>query len=375
MRGNMKLSLYRLTAAVLSIAVLITVFPAKAVKADTRRYTEEELQETIDGIIEWCREEYGAAGDETLFGERYLSGAGTSGCDWYPIGMSRSGWEEDYSLYLEALTAQVKERYKEEDKLDAAKATEWHRITLAVLACGGDPTALTYDESGAPINLIADGVYNRGLTENLGKQGINGWIWGLIALDSMRYEVPQGAYYTRDDIITQILCAQLDDGGYDLAAASADPDMTAMAIQALAPYYHSSKEYTYTRKGQEEPQTRTVRQVIDEATETLSRLQDEEGGYSSWGMANVESADQVLVALCSIGVDPQSDERFIKNGNTILDSVMSFRLEDGGFLHAKVYDEANPTSLPDESNPMAGYQTLYALTAVLRQMRGENTPL
>ena len=82
---------------------------------------------------------------------------------------------------------------------------------------GGDPTNIGTDENGLPINLIADGTYDRGKTTPLGRQGINGWIWGLITLDSMRYNIPDGAYYTRDDIIIEILRQQLSDGGFALS--------------------------------------------------------------------------------------------------------------------------------------------------------------
>ncbi len=80
---------------------------------------------------------------------------------------------------------------------------------------------------------------------SLGKQGINGWIWGLIALDSMRYEIPSDAFYTRDDIIKEILSRQLPSGGFTLSGTQPDPDITAMALQALAPYCESEKEYIY----------------------------------------------------------------------------------------------------------------------------------
>ena len=42
-------------------------------------------------------------------------------------------------------------------------------------------------------------------------------------------------WLTREKLIQVILDAQLTDGGWDLSADKADPDMTAMAIQALAP--------------------------------------------------------------------------------------------------------------------------------------------
>lgn len=80
---------------------------------------------------------------------------------------------------------------------------------------------------------------------SLGRQGINGLIWGLITLDSMYYEIPEGAYYSRDDIIVQILGLQLADGGWALTGSVSDPDITAMTLQCFAPYYNSEKEYTY----------------------------------------------------------------------------------------------------------------------------------
>ncbi len=72
------------------------------------------------------------------------------------------------------------------------------------------------DDEGNRIDLIADGTYDRGKTASLGRQGINGWIWGLIALDSLRYEIPEGGYYSREDLITEILCRQLADGALPL---------------------------------------------------------------------------------------------------------------------------------------------------------------
>ena len=74
--------------------------------------------------------------------------------------------------------------------------------------------------TGNPIDLIADGTYDRGRTTPLGRQGINGWIWGLIALDSLRYPIPDGAFYTRDDIILEILRQQLPDGGFALSGGA-----------------------------------------------------------------------------------------------------------------------------------------------------------
>ena len=358
----------RMAGGLLGLLLLLScVFgiPAKA-EADSAG----TARAIADGIIAWKKKENAAEPGGYLINEQYLELAGTTPGDWYPIGLGRFGISDNNTGYLAVIKDRIEERYRQPGKLSAAKATEWHRISLAILAMGGDPTHIGTDENGNPINLIADGTYDRGKTTPLGRQGINGWIWGLIALDSRRYEIPEDAYYTRDDILVEILRQQLDDGGFALSGKAADPDITAMAVQALAPYYNSEKTYTYKQKAVGQEETKTVRQIVDEALQCLSELQLNTGDFKSWGTENVESTDQVMVALCSLGLDPLTDERFIKNGKTLLDGILRYRREDGGFVHSYTYDPDNPTSLPDQSNTMAGEQTLYAMAALWRQANG-----
>lgn len=354
----------RIIAISAAVLCLLVYIPASAAEYKG----SEELLSVANGIINWKRLDNGAEDGGTFFSDKFLSLAGTTPGDWYPIGMSRLGISEDYDRYLAVLKAYVEEKYKEKNKLSAAKATEWHRISLAVLAAGGNPTNFGTDKDGNPINLIADGTYNR---EKLGRQGINGWIWGLIALDSLRYEIPEGSINTRDDIITEILCQQLSDGGFALYGKTSDPDITAMALQALAPYYTSKKVYRYTLKSSKQEISRTVKQVIDESLACLSRLQTDDGDFISWGTQNAESTAQAAVALCSLNIDLQKDARFIKNGKTLIDGILKYRMPDGGFAHSYTYDPDNPGSKPDKSNSMAGEQVLYALAAVIRQQKGQ----
>ena len=326
-----------------------------------------------EGIIAWKKADVGSAPDGYLLNDTCLALAGTTPGDWYPIGIGRLGIADNNAAYLAVIRDQVEQRYALPGKLSAAKATEWHRISLAVLAMGGDPTALGTDADGNPINLIADGTYDRGKTASLGRQGINGWIWGLIALDSLRYEIPDGAVSSRDDILLEILRRQLADGGFALSGKTADPDITAMALQALAPYRNSEKTYTYTQKSTGVQVTKTVRRAVEDAVACLSERQLDTGDFSSWGTENVESTDQVTVALCCLGIDPLTDPRFIKNGNTLMDGILRYRMADGGFVHSFTYDPDNPTSRPDQSNTMAGEQTLYTMAALWRQKNGMRT--
>lgn len=323
------------------------------------KYSVSDITEAIDGILAWKRVQQGVAEGQPLLSGELLTYAGSTAADWLPIGLSRYGAEDDYDSYLAALRTYVEQKYREPDKLDRTKATEWHRIALAVLACGGDPTHFGRDENGADINLIADGVYDRGKTADLGRQGLNGWLWGLITLDSMKYTIPAGASYTRTELVKTILSYQLSDDGFNLRVAqgsTVDPDITAMAIQSMGPYYRTS--------------TLNVKDPVDRALERLSQLQLDTADFRSWGTRNSESTSQVIISLCSVGIDPQNDPRFVKNGLNLLDALFYYQQEDGGFAHSYELDEGNPSAVPGESDSMATDQALLALVSVWRQAQG-----
>lgn len=341
------------------IMILCAVLPAYAATGGARPSDDEALS-VANGIIEWKKRSMGLSGSDNLLSPEYVSAAGSPAGDWYPIGLGRLGIDDDYEMYLAALRENVTERYANDGGLDAVKATEWHRITLAVLALGGDPTSFGRDSEGKPINLIADGVYNR---KNLGAQGINGLIWGLIALDAADFPVPDGAYYTRDGIIAELLSLRCSDGGFAFSGDHSDPDMTAMAITALAPYYGSEKAYEYELASGEK-KAESVREAIDGALERLSEMQLETGDFRSYGLRNSGSVCQVIVALCSLGIDPFSDVRFIKNGVTLWDGLMIYKNSDGGFI-----GNLSEGNMP--SGSMAGEQALYAMAAFMRLKRGE----
>lgn len=358
-----------LTALLLCAVFLLVPFSYVA-------YAEEASDTPLSiaqGIIDWKKSDVDSSPDGYLLNDAFLALAGSTAGDWYPIGLSRLGKADNYAGYLAVLREFVEERYRQPGKLSAAKATEWHRITLSVLAAGGDPTAFGTDENGRPIDLIADGTYDRGKTTPLGRQGVNGWIWGLIALDTKRYAIPADASYTRDDILTEILSEQLSDGGWALSGSVSDPNLTAMAVQSLAPYYTDEKTYVYLRKSINTETKATVHKSVDEALACLSVMQLADGDFKSWGTQNVESTDQVIIALCCLGIDPLTDARFIKNGHTLLDGVLRYRQSDGGFAHSFAFDPENPNALPGQSDSMAGEQTLLAMAALWRQQNGMRT--
>lgn len=370
----MKAFCTKFVVLILVIATVTSLFASPlAACADETSVADvyEQLQNVRDELVGWKKTTLGIAVDEDMLDTEMLSLVGSTAGDWYPFGLARGGYTDNFDGYLACVNDYVSKRYQTKQKLHAAKATEWHRIALAVLACGGDPTRAGNDGN---IDLIADGTYNRtdGTKGILGKQGINGYIWGLIALDSYGYAVAENAAYDRKDIIATLLSLQLADGGWALAGNTADPDITSMTVTALAPYYNSEDEYVYANKNlSDKPLSRTVRDCVDDAVACLSAMQLDGGDYFGWGSANCESTVWVAVALASLGRDVTTDVDFVKNGNTLIDGIMKYRNTDGGFIHSYKYDSANPSAKTDESNTMTGEQTLYGITALLRLYEGK----
>lgn len=301
-------------------------------------------QETLDALAaaQGCTA-------ETLLQSDKLT-AGDSVSDWVAIAVSRAGTEGDTSAYRKALERYVTRMYRE-GGLDRLRATEWQRTALTALALGADPTAFGRDKNGRSVNLLADGVYQFTAAKSLGTQGLNGWIFGLIALDSARFAVPEDAVYTRATILQALVAAQEPEGGFGLTVGNSDVDLTAMTLQALAPYQNSTVTYTGSSG-----ESVTIREMVRRALAWLSDQQTAEGDFISWDAANLESTAQVIIALCSLGVDPATDARFVKNGISAVDGLMRYRLDDGTFRHI----------LTDGSDVMAMEQALLAQEAMER---------
>lgn len=340
--------------------LLLLSFSLFSINAQAKEYTTEELNEAASEIINWQVND--STTTKQIFNSKILLNAGSESSDWFAIGVGRLGRNANYLDYQALLSNYVSQKYQEKDLLSKQKATEWHRIGLAYLAVGGDPTKLTFDGDKI-IDLVKDGTYDRGKVKKLKNQGINGLIFALILLDAMNYDIPNGVNDTRADIISQLLDAQNKDGGFSLTKKDdSDVDITAMTITALAPYYNSEEEISL-----ENQKKIKISDVIEQSLSFLSEKQTKDAGFESWGTPNPESAAQVIIALTALNRNPQTDKQFIKNDKNLIDFLMSFQMKDGGFVHSFDYDKENPNSKPNESNAMASQQVLTALGATIRQ--------
>lgn len=271
---------------------------------------------------------------------------------WNVFALARAGVEVPegtYEAYLAAVEEYVKENINEKEQLHATKPTENEKVIIALTAIGVDVTNV----SGH--NLLA-GLSNMAYTTG---QGLNSGIYGLLAFDCGAYTIPEdaeGETATRDALVDLLLSLEISGGGWALWGATPDPDMTAMTIQALAPYY---KDTAYAKN-------KEVKASVDHALDVLSGMQNENGAFSApWVGVTAESVAQVVTAVCELGIDPATDSRFVKNGKTMLDALCDFAVEGGGFAHSI------KTGGEKIVNPMATQQSFYALNAYMRLAHGQ----
>ena len=248
--------------------------------------------------------------------------------DWVALGLARDGVKLDDAYYKE-VCAYVAENINDKGQLSSRLSTENSRRILALTALGRDVTNVAGHDL---LTGLSDLSY-------VTRQGLNGAVYALLALDCGGYDVPEGGTATREALINAILDKALPTGGWAYSGSEADPDMTAVAIQALAPYYGGNE---------------SVKSAVDKALEGLSAMQTENGGFISNGSENCESSAQVVIALTALGIDPEMDVRFVKNGKSALDALCSYAVDGGGFKHIAA------DAAPDAVATQQGYCALVA---------------
>ncbi len=284
--------------------------------AESNINTVDRAQDLVDGIVALQLQKDSADSVQAWIDNGLTQNAGLTS-EWYAFALSQSG-DYDFSAYERALLSYL-------DTHTVASASSRLKYALVLSSIGSTDSYISVCLNGA-----------------IGKQGVVSWIYGLHFLNN-GYE---SAAYTRTEVLETLLSLQHEDGGWSITGNSGDVDVTAMAVQALSVAYGADADVT---------------ESVDAALAFLSAKQKASGGFSSYGVENPESAAQVIVALSSLHIDFQTDTRFIKNGNTMLDAILDFRLEDGSFSHTS----------GGVSNENATVQVYYAMVAYFRLMNGE----
>lgn len=276
----------RLLALVSVISCLLICTGALSASADSLPDGVAQAQEIRDRILAF--EANGSSTQEWL--DTTLAEQAGTGAEWYVLCLAQSG-DYDFSAYEQALIA-----YLDANSIPSATTRQKYALLLAAVG-----------STDAYISATADST--------AGALGVMSYAYGL-HLAHNGYSVS----LSTDQIMQEILALQNRDGGWAISGTVSDADVSAMVLQALAPHYE---------------QNAALSDAVDRALAMLSAQQTDAGGYLSYGVENPESAAQVAIALCALGIDPCTDARFIKNGNTLFDAMDAFALPTGGYAHAK----------------------------------------
>lgn len=275
--------------------------------------------------------------------------------EWAVLGQARAKvpLSEAYiAAYYEKVVAYVKANIgsdgilRKPDDKNTPVITDNERIILALTAIGKDPANV-----GGKNLLTA--LQNKDIMQvtNTSDTDINGLVFGLLALNSGNYT--QDSYW-----LVQAILTQQNEGGSWSASADTKPvgdvDMTAMALQALAPYYNEGGDTT-------------VNAAVDKALQWLSAK------YKGTGYTSAESCAQVVVALSALQLNANSDSSFVKTVDgaptSVLGDLLRYYLGEGqGFKHAASLKTADQKATEQALYAMAAYERYCRRTNALYDM-------
>ena len=253
------------------------------------------------------------------------------GAEWSVIAVARSslaGTPEAQTIFMKYQDSLRLKTKQTEGILDPERPTDNAKAAIAMKMTGGDPSSVEGYDLLKPLEDV----------EKLKTQGVNAEIWALIAAGVCGKKLESDSTYIED-----IIAMQDDEhGGITYDGENMDVDMTAMGIQALSWSMDENDK---------------AADAVSAARSWLSLGQEDNGSYG-----NTESTAQVILALDSLGEDPDESKDFIKSkGNTLLDGMMLFHLKNG-FRH---HDEKT-------ADKMATEQALCALDALLLDESGRS---
>ena len=266
-------------------------------------------------------------------------GIGSTKGEWLVLALTRGGIISGTDTsgigasYLNTLFTTLRD--SQDTKLTLS--TDYARITLAMSALGVEAPESVLD-------VVRD--YDR-----VTAQGINAVTYALLALDSKPYN-DEGDAALRKQYVDYLLDNACESGGWVYGGdmtSTADVDMTAMVLQALAPYYLKDDA------------SEALTTAVKNALSALKTMQKSTGGFASYGTYNAESTAQVIVALTALGIDPTSAE-WKQTGDPI-DALLHFYDASASMFRHTTNGKADQ---------MATEQSAYALVAYNRFVSKQN---
>lgn len=252
----------------------------------------------------------------------------TYGHEWYVYNMLRAGKTfsaESLDKYYESVKTEV-------SKWEATqKPTDIARTALALSAMGKDIT----DVGG--VNLAAM-LYNHPSLD----AGSNELAYALLALDARNTAIPEGAKWTREAIVNKLLTYQnTSDGGFGLFDnQTTSVDMTAIVVQAIAPY---------------KSQNAAVAQAADLSVQYFKNKMSTDYDFDS----NSNTTAVVVLALTSLGIDPANEANgFGTADNNVITALYGYRVVNGAGYTYMLGENANAYATVQAMQAFNAYKML-----------------
>lgn len=249
------------------------------------------------------------------------------GGEWTVFALKKSDTKATSDEYFESYYDNIRGTIKaKKGTLSDNQYTAYESVSMALTTIGKNPK----DVEGYDLTKRIDDY------ASVSDQGYNAEMFALISSEYCGFKLKNESKYIDD-----ILRCQIKNGAMTFDGKTADIDMTAMGIQALAPCKSSNKKCA---------------KAINSALSYLSKKQNKDGSYG-----NAESTAQVIIALSTLKRDPMNDAEFAKTGKNLGDGLMEYR-SGRGFAHKK----------GENINMMATEQALRALDAFSMGKEGKS---
>ncbi|MBO6155191.1 MAG: terpene cyclase/mutase family protein [Lachnospiraceae bacterium] len=222
---------------------------------------------------------------------------GEDNAEWFLIGLGRAGFPVSDGLYASYYDS-VK-TYLAGHNNKFSKPTDCAKVVMALNAIGYDPTNIDGLDITAQLN------------DSNQVNGDNATAYMLLAIESKNYNVA-----ARDAYIKTLVDDAYASGGWGWNGVSADLDTTGIVLAALAPYYNTNA---------------SVKAVVDNAVAALSKMQSADGAFASGMDENSNTTAMVVLGLSELGINADTDAKFVKNGISAVDALCSFATDNGGF--------------------------------------------
>lgn len=255
--------------------------------------------------------------------------------DWIVYARLRAGEtiaQEKLHAYYQSVATTVK-KWSEKQK-----PTDMERVAMSLLIMNKDITNVD------GVNLAEMICNHRNLD-----MGSNELAWALLVMNAKEMEIPENVKWNKESIITALLKFQNEEnGGFGLVDnQTVSVDITAMCLQALAPYRNTDVKVHHA-----------VELGLKYLKDTMS---------DSYDFGTSESTAQVLLTLTTLGIDPLNSDFGTPYSNMITCLMSDYYCETeqgNGFCH----DKGNK-----KLNEMSSVQVFQAFTAYTQAKAGQKT--